>query len=106
MAQVTWEDNMRAWMRGRDVPGAIDSYITYLFREFRGISEAAAEWDEWEEHERLDFVIEWPIKEDRLRMLSLWAADGEMTPDQCARYEELLRLVAQHRPTLDRLLAD
>ena len=69
----------------------IDPYLDYLFRE-------------WEDHDRLDFVVEWPIREDRLHQLREWAAQGLFTPEQQARYDELLQLIACHRPLLDRLL--
>ena len=87
-------------------PGEIDDYLAYLVREWQSIPELAAEWDEWENHEQFDFVIEWPIREDRLHMLRTWAEQGKMTPAQCARYEELLKLVDEHRPTLTRLLEE
>jgi hypothetical protein len=84
----------------------IDAYLSYLARAWEGIPALADEWDEWDELSRLTFAADWRVKEDRLCSLNTLAADGEMTPAQCARYEELLRLVAQQRPTLDRLLAD
>ena len=45
-------------------------------------------------------------KEDRLHQLRQWAEQNLLTEAQQARYEELLALVAHHRPTLERLLAD
>ncbi len=84
----------------------IDPYLDYLFAEWGAVPEVAAEWNEWEDHEQLDFVVEWPIKEDRLHQLQQWAREGLFTPDQQARYERLLALIAQHRPTLEQLLRD
>jgi hypothetical protein len=40
--------------------------------EWEQIPEIAAEWDDWEEHDRLDFVLEWPLREDRLHQLQRW----------------------------------
>lgn len=87
-------------------PGEIDGYLSYLLREWQSIPELAAEWHEWDQHSRFSFVIDWPICEDRLHMLRTWAEQGKMTPTQCDRYHELLTLVNEHRPTLERLLAD
>jgi hypothetical protein len=84
----------------------IDDYLTYLLDEWQGIPDLAAEWAEWEEHERLDFVLEWPIREDRLHQLRERAAAGQLTPRQQARYEHVLDLERRHRPLLERLLAD
>jgi hypothetical protein len=59
-----------------------------------------------EEHERLDFVLEWTIREDRWLELQRWASQGQFTPAQRARYDALSALIAHHRPIIDRLLAD
>ncbi len=92
--------------RPAGLDGGIEDYLTYLLREWESVPELAAEWGEWEEHEKLDFAIEWPIREDRFQQLREWAAQGFLKPRQRERYERLLRLVEQHRPTLERLLAD
>jgi|SRR5687767_7420324 hypothetical protein len=97
MAQVRGRSDLGEW---------VESYLEYLLREWEAVPEVAAEWDDWEEHERLDFVLEWPIREDRWLQLQHWAKDGLLTPAQCARYEALTVLMARHRPTIDRLLAD
>ena len=97
MAQVVQDDKLRA---------RIEHYLDYLIREWEDVPHLAAEWLEWDEHDQLDFVIEWPIREDRLHQLQHWTEQGLLTPEQYARYEDLLTLVEQHRPMLDRLLAD
>ena len=97
MAQVRRTSDLGEW---------VESYLTYLLREWEAVPEVAAEWDDWEEHERLDFVLEWPIREDRWLELKRWASQGQLTPVQCARYDALSALIARHRPIIDRLLAD
>lgn len=97
MAQVVHEQQLVEW---------IDDYLAYLEREWRSVPEVAREWDTWEDHEQLDFVVEWPIREDRLGQLRRWAEQGVLTPSQWAQYERLLKLVAKHRPALERLLQD
>lgn len=84
----------------------IDPYLDYLFREWNSVPGLAGEWEAWEELDRLDFVLEWPIREDRLGQLEQWAAEGLLTPAQRARYDELLRLVERNRPILNDLLAE
>jgi hypothetical protein len=54
----------------------------------------------------LTFIFNWGVPADRLAQLHEWAQQGLLTPAQRARYEELLKLVDTHRPTLERLLAD
>ncbi len=92
--------------RGAQVGAWIDDYLSYLLTEWNDVPTVAAEWDEWADHEQLDFVVEWPIREDRLYQLQQWAEQDLLTPEQRSRYAELLKLVEQHRPALERLLAD
>ncbi len=95
MAQVTPQT---------DQATRIDRYLDYLFGEWEDIPAVAGEWAEWQDHDRLDFVVEWPIREDHFHQLQEWVAQGLLTPQQQARYDELLQLIARHRPLLDRLL--
>jgi hypothetical protein len=84
----------------------IDDYLEYLLREWQMLDWVAAEWDSWEEHERLNFVVEWPIREDRLRQLHRWKEQGLFSPKQQREYDRLHGMIEQQRSTLDRLLAE
>jgi hypothetical protein len=84
----------------------IDLYLGYLLDQWRQIPSVAAEWDTWEDYEQLDFVIEWPIREDRLIQLRHWHEQGLLSIEQRSRYADLLGLIDRHRPTLERLLAE
>ena len=84
----------------------VNNYLDYLINEWEGVPDLAAEWDEWDEWSKFSFVMDWPIREDRLHQLKEWAEQGLLTPAQRARYDDLLKLVAEHRPTMDKLLAD
>ena len=97
MAQVAQDPQLRE---------RIESYLSYLTEEREALPEIAAEWDEWEDLDQLDFVLEWPIREGRLRQLQQWAAQGVLTPTQRMGYEALLQLVTEHRFLLERLLQD
>jgi len=70
------------------------------------LPEIAAEWHEWSDLAQLNFVVEWPIKEERLAQLREWVRQDELTPPQLDRYRQLLDLMDRYRPILDRLLAD
>jgi hypothetical protein len=67
MAQVAQDPQLQA---------RIDRYVEYLRREWDSIPALAAEWDEWDEHSRFVFALEWPICEDRLHELRQWAEQG------------------------------
>ena len=83
-----------------------DHYLDYLLGEWAAIPDLAAEWTAWDEDDRLDFVLEWPIREDRLLQLQAWDATDLLTAEQRRRYAALQRLIQRHRPTLERLLAE
>jgi hypothetical protein len=97
MAQVRTPAELQAW---------IEDYLNYLIAEWEDIPALAAEWDEWDDSSRLTFVVNWGVPADRLHQLQGWAEQGLLRPEQRARYERLQELVAQHQPTLERLLAD
>lgn len=93
-------------VRKADVYEWVEDYLTYLFAEFEDLPEVAAEWDEWDDYAQLDFVIEWPIRMDRLHQLRQWSEQELLTPEQRRRYDELLHLVEANRPLLEKLLRD
>ena len=93
-------------MPGRTLCEQIDTYLDYLQKAWEGIALDAEEWDEWDEHSRLVFELDWAVPEDHLAQLNEWATQGQLAAAQRARYAELLRLVAINRPILDRMLAE
>ena len=106
MAEVASNPTFDEWMKDKDVYAFIEDYLAYLFTEWSGIPDLAAEWHEWDEPSRLTFDVNWGVVEDRLATLAYWHAKGLLTAQQCTRYEQLLRLVDEQRPTLERLLAE
>ena len=97
MAQVVEKQNVGAW---------IDDYLQYLLREWSMLPWVFSEWNDWEEHERLNFVLEWPIRDDRLLQLRRWQERGLLEPEQERQFAQLLGLIELHRSHLDRLLAE
>jgi len=85
----------------------VDRYfLDYLFAEWEDLPEVEREWPTWEEPSRLLFVLEWPMREDRLATLRQWVADGLLTGKQLGRYRELKALIERHRPIVERLLSE
>jgi hypothetical protein len=97
MAQVRTPAELHAW---------IEDYLNYLIAEWEDIPSLAAEWDDWDHDSQLTFIVNWGVPADRLHQLRGWAEQGLLTPGQRVRYARLEELVAQHQPTLERLLAD
>jgi hypothetical protein len=83
-----------------------DRFLSYLESEWEGVPTLAEEWDELDDLDKMVFDQEWVIREDRLRDLRGWAENGLLTRNQQARYEELLKLIGEHRPMLDRLFEE
>jgi hypothetical protein len=84
----------------------IDNYVSYLTDALNDLIEIEQEWDDWDELSRLTYVVEWPIKQDRLMQLERWASQSLLSEEQSGRYSTLLNLLEQRRPILERLLAD
>ena len=95
MAQVAREAELRGW---------IEDYLRYLDGAWQAVPALAAEWHEWDDHSRLVFRMDWPVIEDRLSQLRGWAEAGQLAPAERVRYERVLALERQHRPTLEQLL--
>lgn len=67
------------------------------------LRQVEAEIDQWNLIDQIVFIEEWPLEEQRLRMLEEYVAQGALTAEQLARYGELKRLVARNRPIIHRL---
>jgi len=83
----------------------IEHFLAYAFDEWADVPQYAAEFPSWDDIQQLDFVHEWAIRESALEILADYARRDVLTPEQRARYDHLLQLVAQYRPTIERLLA-
>ncbi|MBA2596717.1 MAG: hypothetical protein H0V00_08860 [Chloroflexia bacterium] len=97
MASVAQQIDLAAW---------IDKSLDYLMSNWDDIPEIAADWDNWDEDDRLDFVLEWPLREDRLHQLQRWQIDGNLSASQLQRFAELEELIERNTPTLGHLLED
>ena len=82
----------------------VDRFLSYLEVEWADVPRVAHEWDSWTEDKRLDFVLEWSIREDRLHSLRKICERGEMSTEQRARFAQLETVVARNRAAIDRLL--
>lgn len=88
-------------------PADIDWALNYQRMQWSEIPWYAEQWAEWDSTLKEDFQMEWVgITEHWLRELQSWAEQGLLTPEQCARYDALMKLIAQHRPALEKLLRD
>ena len=83
-----------------------DSRLHYLIRAWSCMPEQAIEWEEWDDEDRFDFELDWPVVEMDLNSLKRWHGEGLLTEDQRERYEELMRLVTAYRPLLDRMFSE
>lgn len=83
----------------------IEQLLGNAVRTWESLPEVEAEIERWDLLERIDFVEEWTLEEERLRWLECYVADGLLTDEQIARYRELGRLVVRNRPIITRLRA-
>ena len=83
----------------------VDRQLERARAAWDGLPDVEREIGTWDLVDQLVFIEEWPIEEDRLRTLAGHASRGELTSEQLARYEHLLRSVERHRPLVTRLRA-
>lgn len=89
-----------------DLMARIEHALDYLMSEWGAIPDVSAEWDDWDEYSRLDFVLEWPLREDQLHQLQGWHASGLLTAIQLERFRQIEEFIDRNRPALERLLED
>ncbi len=82
----------------------IDRELDQAHTEWARLPEVEATIDSWPEDEALDYLNEWSLQVDTVSTLRKRAARGELTPEQQARFEELLPIVERNRPIIDRLI--
>jgi hypothetical protein len=89
------------------VAGSVSQRIDLLLRHasdtWARLPAIEAEIGGWDLLDRIDFVEEWPLEEQKLEELERYAAAGALTPRQRARYEDLQHLVERNRPIIQRL---
>jgi hypothetical protein len=88
------------------VAGHIDLLLSVLTEAWEGLPDVARTIDDWPQLDQTTFVVEWPVQEERLRVLARYAADGALTPVQRTRYEQLRELETRHRPLLGEILGE
>ena len=81
-----------------------DRDLAYALARWQGLPSVAAEWDSWDTYSQDVYVAEWPLVDERLHRLDRAAAEGRLTDEQRARYEELRRIIARNAPIQRRLV--
>lgn len=88
----------------QEILARANSYLCYLMDEWSDLPNLAAEWAAWDDADRLDFRLEWSIREDCLMQLQEWDRGSRLAPEQHAELARLLTLIADYRPILEELL--
>jgi hypothetical protein len=102
MAQVSRSPAVQA-----DLKDKIDHYLDYELGAWQSVPEYAARWPEMDPVDREAFHLHWKgVTESYLSKLERWAGEGWLGTAQLLEYRRLQALIAQHRPTLEALLAD
>lgn len=81
----------------------IELLLSTSLEAWKGLPEAEATIDEWDQIEQIVFITDWPLEEQRLDHLEEYRAEGAMTPEQQSRHDELKCVVERNRPIIRRL---
>ena len=84
----------------------IDFALDYVLRAWQDVPDLVAEWPTLDPIERTVIELEWAIPDSHLAELRAWAERGVLTPEQQARYEDVLAAVSCYRPALERLFGE
>ena len=87
----------------RDRTQNVGTTLDFSLRAWTSLPEVAEEIAEWELVERLDFLYEWALEEMRLDRLHKQAEAGQMTEDQIEKFRDLVIVVSENRPIIERL---
>jgi hypothetical protein len=82
------------------VDARADWFLDYLEREWQAVPDYAEAFETWDAVQQLAFVHEWDVRESALETLRAYAERGMLGSGQRARYNQLLELIARHRPLL------
>lgn len=82
---------------------SIDSDLDWSLDAWNELPKVAGELPFWEPFERLGYLYEWPLEEERLSELRAYARDGILGPKQADRLRELEGLVEENRPIIEDL---
>lgn len=95
---------MAQLVRDRDSTSRAEHFLEYSLREWDAVPSYVADFPMWDDDEQLAFVHEWAIRESSLDVLADYERQGALTTRQRRRYDQLLAIVARHRPMIERLL--
>ena len=81
----------------------IEQVLTAALAEWETIESVAQDWQTWDAFSKMQYVADWPVKEDHLQQLQAWSDAGQLIPKQQERFQKLLSTVSQTRPIAERL---
>ena len=89
----------------RSIDIDVDWLLDFLSREWGNVSCVASAWPTMDQESRLDYLSEWPITESYGEVLQDAVSRGLLNRAQLLRYQELLTVIDEARPTISNLLA-
>lgn len=82
---------------------SIDSTLDWSLEVWSELPEVAEELPSWRPFERLNYLYEWPLEEEKLSELRAYNRDGVLETAQAERFRELEGLVEENRPIIEDL---
>ncbi len=87
-----------------EISGRIERNLGALLAEVEDLPNVSAEWDQWTEGNRVSYSLDWDhLMADYLTELDGYYRAGDLTPDQQARYFELLLKLKARLPMIHHL---
>ena len=87
-----------------EISGRVERSLGALLAEVEDLPNVSAEWDQWTEGNRVSYSLDWDhLMADYLTELDGHHRAGDLTPDQQARYLELLQKLKATLPIIHHL---
>jgi hypothetical protein len=80
-----------------------EHYVAYIENRLAELEENEREWSSLSPEDRSDFLLDWPIVEDKMRALALLVEQEGVPVRERERYEDLMVRIRQSRATIDAL---
>ncbi len=81
----------------------LDYYLDYVEGHLAELEENELSWTDMSPEDRSDFLLEWPVVDDKIKSLKRLVEREGVPPDRRERYERLMRRLKRDRQILDRL---
>lgn len=88
---------------GTNLESQIDRMLHIAAVEWFNLPETLADFDHMDPFDQMEFLLDWPLVEDRARRLAAFARGGEMNSDQFSLFIVIVKSIARFMPYVEKV---